>query len=201
MWRKRRARIDLDRKVSADRVGPHICSLNSEAHPKETCPNAWSNPRDIGIVAGEMTPTRSNPYLFFDFDYDEERGERVHIYVSLHTADPEDGDQATHECTYDGYARVAVPDLGAWIIADSIGAEPETIRPIFRESPSGILPPRSVDFPQATAGLERVTHYGAGTDERGGGRLLLSGALKRWICVSNGITPRLSLDPGVFSEV
>ena len=40
------------------------------------------------------------------------------VYVSLHTADPAGGDQTTSECTYTGYARVAVARSAAgWTIA------------------------------------------------------------------------------------
>lgn len=69
------------------------------------------------------------------------------LYISLHTADPnEGGSQNTSEATYGGYARVAVARSGAaWAVSgnavDNVAA---------------------ITFPACVSGSSTVTHFGIG---------------------------------------
>ncbi|MEY9717848.1 hypothetical protein ABIA22_000338 [Sinorhizobium fredii] len=99
------------------------------------------------------------------------------LQVSLHTADPgEAGSQTTNEATYTGYARVAVVrSTSGWTVTGS-----------------SVSPVNPIEFPAATGGLESLTHWAAGTDSSGAGKILYSGQISPSINVSNGVTPRLT---------
>lgn len=95
------------------------------------------------------------------------------LYVSLHTANPNSGDQTTSEATYTSYARVAVARDGTgWTVAAGAVDNQGT-----------------VSFPTATGGTDTITHFGIGTDPSGAGLLLVSGALSSSFAVSTGVTP------------
>lgn len=102
----------------------------------------------------------------------------TNFYLALHTADPGiGGTQATSECTYTGYARVASPRTsGEWTVtANSVQNTTE------------------ISFPIATAGSETATYASIGMAVSGAGILLYSGALSPSIVISAGVTPIMTL--------
>lgn len=104
----------------------------------------------------------------------------ANIFVSLHTADPTDaGTQSSSECTYTGYARVAVArTTGGWTVSGT--------------SPTSCSPVANIDFGLCTAGTNTATHFGVGTLTSGTGFLFYSGTVTPNIVISNGVTPRLT---------
>jgi len=99
------------------------------------------------------------------------------LYVSLHTADPDEaGTQSTSETGYTGYARVAVARSGAgWTVAGN-----------------SVSPAANVDFGECTASPGgAITHFGVGTDSAGAGVLLYKGALTPNITMATGVIPRI----------
>ena len=95
------------------------------------------------------------------------------IYVSLHTASPEAGDQTTSEATYSPYARVAVArSASGW--GGSAGAWDN-------ES--------AINFPACTSGSDTISHFALGTLASGAGKVLYCGQLTANLNVSAGITP------------
>lgn len=98
------------------------------------------------------------------------------LFVSLHTADPgEAGTQATSEATYTGYGRQSVARSGAgWVVTGN-----------------SVSPAADIDFPEATAGTETITHAAVGVAVSGASKILYSGALSPTIAVSAGVIPRI----------
>lgn len=100
----------------------------------------------------------------------------ANLYVALHTADPgEAGAQNTSECSYTGYARVAVArTAGGWSITNNV-----------------VSPVAEIAFPEATAGSETATHFSIGTAASGAGKILYKGAISPTIAIAAGVSPRL----------
>lgn len=101
----------------------------------------------------------------------------TNLYVSLHTADPgETGSQTTSECTYTGYARIAVARTsGGWTI-----------------TANSVSPAAAITFGICTSGTETATYAAVGTALTGTGKLLYSGAMSPTIAISTGVTPQLT---------
>lgn len=100
----------------------------------------------------------------------------TNVYVSLHTADPGNGNQTTSEAAYTSYARVAgLRTSGGWTV-----------------STNTVVPAATVSFPAATGGSETETYAGIGKSISGAGVLWFSGAISPTIAVSNGVTPQLT---------
>ena len=99
------------------------------------------------------------------------------LYVSLHTANPDEaGDQTSSETAYTNYARVAVARSGAgWTIAGNTATNAALIQ-----------------FPQCGASGATITHVGVGTLSAGAGLLLFSGALSASLTVANLIQPQFA---------
>lgn len=99
------------------------------------------------------------------------------LYVSLHTADPDEaGTQATNETAYTNYARVAVArTVGGWTVSGNTVSNAALVQ-----------------FPQCGVTGATLTHFGVGTDSSGAGKLLYSGALSSSLAVSSGIQPQFS---------
>lgn len=95
------------------------------------------------------------------------------LYIALHTGDPgEGGTQATSECAFGSYARVAVARTGVgWSVSGNTASNAATI-----------------SFPECTSGSETVTHVSIGTTSSGSTQILYSGALSASRAVSSGIT-------------
>lgn len=99
------------------------------------------------------------------------------LYISLHTSDPgEGGAQNTNEATYTGYARSAVARSGGE----------------WSTSGNTVSNVNEIEFPEASAGTNTITHFGIGTASSGAGVLLFSGALGASLAVSAGITPKFA---------
>ena len=99
------------------------------------------------------------------------------LYLSLHTADPDEGgSQTTSETTYTSYARVAVT-------RNSSG---------FTVSGSSVTLTSTMSFPACTGGTATITHFGIGTASSGAGYLMFKGAVSPNLSVSSGVTPRLT---------
>jgi hypothetical protein len=98
------------------------------------------------------------------------------LYVSLHTANPESGTQATSECTWGAYARLATNRSSAsWTISGG------TVTPVA-----------TIEWAEATSGSQTATHWGIGTASSGTGKLLYSGTISPAIAIASGVTPRLT---------
>lgn len=96
------------------------------------------------------------------------------LYLSLHTADPgEGGNQATSECAYTGYARVAVARDGTGFVVTG----------------NSVSPAADQAFPPCTAGTESATYLVIGTAPTGTGKLLYSGPISPTISIAPGVTP------------
>lgn len=109
----------------------------------------------------------------------------TNIYVSLHTADPgEAGTQATSECAYGSYARVAVARTsGGWTVTNN-----------------NVSPAANIDFPQCSSGTETATHMGIGVASSGATKLLYSGTITPNIAISSGVTPRLTTATAITED-
>lgn len=107
------------------------------------------------------------------------------LFVSLHTADPgEAGTQATSEATYTSYARQTVARTsGGW----TVGA-------------GTVSPAANIDFPEATAGSETITHWAVGSLTSGAGKVFYSGTVTPNIVVATGVIPRLTTATAVTED-
>lgn len=89
------------------------------------------------------------------------------FYISLHTADPSDGTQATSEVDYRGYRRVAVP------------RSPEFWDMSEDEERVLVWNAKPVVFQRYFGMRPAVTHFGVGTSRRKAGHVLFSGAIPK----------------------
>ena len=108
------------------------------------------------------------------------------LYVSLHTADPDEaGTQTTNETSYTNYARVAVArTVGGWTVSGNTVSNAALVQ-----------------FAQCGVTGATLTHFGVGTDASGAGKLLYSGALTSSLAVSSGIQPQFAAgDLGVTED-
>jgi hypothetical protein len=99
------------------------------------------------------------------------------VYVSLHTADPnEPADQTTSETTYTGYARqpVARSSAGWTVTANSVS------------------PVANIVFPISTSGTPSISHFGVGTLVSGAGVMWYSGLVQPPITVSTVVPQTLT---------
>jgi len=95
-------------------------------------------------------------------------------YLALHTADPgEAGTQATSECTYTGYARVAVART-----AGGFSRVTDTVSNVA-----------AVTFGQCTAGVETATWFTIGLQSAGATVYLLRGALSSSLLIQSPVQP------------
>jgi hypothetical protein len=99
------------------------------------------------------------------------------LYVALHTADPTaSGNQSSSECTYTGYARVAVLRSTGW--STSTG--------------ESVSPAANITFPAGTGGSGTAAFWSIGTAPSGAGEILYSGAISPTIATGSGVTPELT---------
>jgi hypothetical protein len=99
----------------------------------------------------------------------------TNLYLSLHTADPTGGTQATSEASYTGYARVAIVRTSAgWTVAGTT-----------------VSPTAQINFPPGTGGGGTATYGGIGTAATGAGELLCSGTVTPNIVMGATVTPFL----------
>ncbi len=99
------------------------------------------------------------------------------LYVSLHTADPDEaGDQTTSETSYGSYARVGVARSGAgWTVTGN-----------------AVTNAALIQFAQCSSGSATLTHFAVGTAASGTGKILYKGALSSPLAVSSGIQPQFA---------
>jgi hypothetical protein len=107
------------------------------------------------------------------------------LYVSLHTANPDEtGTQTSSETSYGAYARVAVARSGAgWTV-----------------SGNAVSNTSAITFPTCTSGTPTITHFAVGTASSGTGKILYKGALSASLAVSTGITPSFAAGDLDISE-
>lgn len=99
------------------------------------------------------------------------------LYVALHSADPNSGDQLTSEAAYTGYTRIGVTRSGAgWVVTTN-----------------SVSPANPITFPTGTAGGETITHASVGMAASGASKILDSGVLSPSMVTGNGITPELKV--------
>lgn len=103
------------------------------------------------------------------------------LYMALHTADPgEAGDQTASECTYTGYARVAVARSSAG----------------FTVTTNSVALAAAANFPNPTNATnlpQTATHFSVGTAATLAGKVLYKGTITPNIVISNtGTTPQLT---------
>jgi len=102
------------------------------------------------------------------------------IYMSLHTGDPDGGNQETSEADYGGYDRVAVSRAsGGWTI-----------------SGTDVNPTSDIEFPTCTSGSNTITHVGFGRSASGTGTLDWSGSITS-MAVATDDQPVLDTDSTV----
>src|SRR5215213_3306860 len=81
------------------------------------------------------------------------------LYISLHTADPGNaGDQTTRECSYTGYARVAIARGAAFTLTSQTISNTST-----------------VTFGTNTGSSQTATHWAIGKSSSGAGEIICSG--------------------------
>ena len=106
------------------------------------------------------------------------------FYVSLHTADPtNEGNQASHEANYTGYARASVPrtTAGFTVVSNTVSNA------------------NLISFPTCTAGNNTITHVGVGYSQTGNGTLQFFASLTSTLAVSQNITPGFTANSLVFT--
>jgi len=95
------------------------------------------------------------------------------LYLSLHTADPNAGNQATSEVAYPGYARVEVTrDASGWVV-----------------TANSVSPVEDILFPTGTGGSGNATYAAIGLAQTGSGKILDSGVLTTPLPFGAGIAP------------
>lgn len=107
------------------------------------------------------------------------------FYVALHTADPgEAGTQATNECAYTSYARVAVArSAGGWTVAANVASNTA-----------------ATTWPACTGGSETATHFSIGVASSGATVMLGSGVLGSSLAISTGITPESAFGTITYTQ-
>jgi tartrate dehydratase alpha subunit/fumarate hydratase class I-like protein len=117
---------------------------------------------------------------FADIAENDTTSPATNLYVSLHTADPDEtGTQASNETSYGSYARVAVARSGAgWTVTGNTVTN------------AGL-----VQFPQCSSGTPTITHVGVGIGPTAASAtvLLYKGALSSPLAVSSGIQPQFAI--------
>lgn len=107
------------------------------------------------------------------------------VYVSLHSGDPgETGTQATSECAYTSYARVAVARSGAaWTVTNNSAANAAAIT-----------------FPAATGSSCTATYFCVGLESSGATVAAYCGALTASLAITSGITPSFAISGLTITE-
>ena len=102
----------------------------------------------------------------------------ANLYLSLHTANPASGNQATSEVSYTGYARVAIVRTSSgWTISGNSVSPVSTIS--FVTCPTG-------------TSSQTATYAAIGTASSGTGKVLYAGSLTPSVTIADGITPQVA---------
>lgn len=112
----------------------------------------------------------------------------TNLYVALHTADPgEGGAQNASECSYTGYARVAVARSGSgWTVTGN-----------------SVSPAAAITFPQNTGSGQTATWFSVGTASSGANKILYRGEITTpsgGIVVGNLVTPELTTSTTITED-
>lgn len=102
------------------------------------------------------------------------------VWVSLHTADPETGQQGTSEVNYTGYTRISVTrSTAGWSVSTADG----TAKPVS-----------AITFPEATSTSTMTATYASIgiTSASTSGTILYAGALSASIAIQQGVIPRIT---------
>lgn len=96
------------------------------------------------------------------------------LYIALFTGDPGEAGSIANECTYTGYARVAVARTsGGWTITGDTASNTA-----------------AVTFGECTAGSQTATHFAiCKADVESTSDLIFYGALDSSLAISSGIIP------------
>lgn len=106
----------------------------------------------------------------------------TNVHYGLHTSDPTDsGNQTTNEAAYTSYAREAVSRSGSGHTVTS----------------NSVSPDANIAFTQASGGSETETHFHAGEDLSGTGKIWFSGTISPNIAVSSGVQPILTTSTAI----
>lgn len=100
----------------------------------------------------------------------------TNLYLSLHSADPIAGTQATSEATYTSYTREAV-------VRTSSG---------FTVTANAATLASNVNFPAGTGGSDTITNFGLGVAATSTTALITTGTVTPNITTGSGITPQLT---------
>lgn len=100
----------------------------------------------------------------------------TNLQMSLHTADPTAGTQATSEATYTSYAREAVARTSSGFTVASNAATLTAV----------------CNFPTGTGGGETITNFGIGVASSGATQLVVAGTVTPNITTGTGVTPQLT---------
>jgi hypothetical protein len=99
------------------------------------------------------------------------------LFISLHTASPNSGDQTTSEASYTSYARVGVVRTSSgWTVTGGAATNVAAI-----------------NFPACTGLTNTITHVAIGKLTSTAGEVYWSGALTSPLSVSSGITPSFAI--------
>jgi hypothetical protein len=102
------------------------------------------------------------------------------VWVSLHTADPETGQQGTSEVNYTGYTRISVTrSTAGWSVSTSAG----TAKPVS-----------TITFPMATSTSTMTASYAAIglTSASTSGTIMYAGALSPTVAIAQNVIPRIT---------
>ena len=109
---------------------------------------------------------------------------QANLYLALHTADPgEAGNQSTNEATYTGYARQPIAVPGEW---NTSGGQADNAL--------------DIEFPEASAGAETLTHFSVGLLVSGAGSILYSDVLSSSVNVVVGVIVKINAGNLVVTE-
>ena len=106
-------------------------------------------------------------------------------WISLHTADPSSGTQATSELAVTGYLRTSVARTTAgWTVSGS--------------GPASASPVAAINFPLCTStSTGTVTNWSIGASSAGAGKLIAQGTLSPSIQISQNVTPQITTGSSV----
>lgn len=123
-----------------------------------------------------------NATTFDDIAENDSTSPATSLYLSLHTALPDDDDDATtSECAYTSYARVATTrNSSDWTV-----------------SGNAVTLANNEDFPAATGSTCTATHFCIGEAASSTGAIYFCGAVTPSLSISDGVTPRLTTSTSV----
>jgi hypothetical protein len=139
-----------------------------------------------------MPKSKSNAEDIIKFVFQQETipwAEEQNLYISLHTANPVNGNQSTSEVAYTGYSRVFLDRTASgWNVVEESN--------IWKAKNA-----TEVAFPQCTGGATTATHVGIGTEPSGAGTLLYTGTITGDGEITAGLIPKFLQNQLVVQEI